>query len=420
VRLFALTGLLLALAASPACGATGKVAMNDGVKLAYTLVEPAGKPPAGGWPGVVVMHGLGGSDRQVAPIARYLAQHGYAALAFSVRGQGGSGGSLGLAGPRDVQDMKAMVAWLAAKPEVSGRIGCFGISLGGGECWNATPTGIFGAVVPVATWTNLATALWPGGVARSGVVAALVGSVPSSSLLGAAGLTGTLSPFASALLAQRSVGARLGEIRTPVSMFQGRVDWVFDVDQALAAYAKLRGPKRLYLGDFGHPPSSFSSADFPSYVVAQSVRWFDRYLKGRHNGVDRPGVTLADGTGSHRVSFPRPPRTSVVHAGRATRALQTFGDSTVRVRVRSLKSFPRLVAVVLADGKPVTHGAVVPRVGTNTIRLADYVVAIAKGARVTVRLGGDGGRVDPAYSGVAARGSIRHGVATLDLHVLAR
>jgi ABC-2 type transport system ATP-binding protein len=415
MRLAVLAVLLLGLWSASASAETGFVAMDDGIRLQYVLDEPSGTAPAGGWPAIVVMHGLGGSADQVAPLAEDFAQHGYAALAFSVRGQGGSNGSLGIAGPRDVADMKAMVAWLEARPEVSDRVGCWGVSLGGGECWNAAPTGIFDALVPVATWTNLAAALWPQAVAKSGVLRSLGGG---STL---APIGPTLSPLVSALLAQRSVAAQLPTVKTPVYLFQGRDDWVFDVDQALAGYGRVAGPRKLYLGDFGHPPSTFASADFPSYVISESLRWFDRWLKDEQNGVERPAVTLASADGTRRTAFAGAPTTTPLRLGRTARAprsLETFGDSTVRVQVQSVRSYPRLVAVVLANGKPVTHGAVVPRKGANTIRLADHVVPIPKGARITVRLGRDGGP-DTAYGTATPGGTIRIGTVSLVLRVLA-
>jgi predicted acyl esterase len=409
VRLLAVTTLLLALATGSAGAATGFVRMSDGVRLHYTLLEPPGPAPRAGRPAVLVMHGLGGSDVQLAPAARFFAGHGYAALAFSVRGQGASGGQLGLVSARDVADLRAMVAWLVRRPEVSGRVGCFGISLGGGECWAGTAAGLFGAVAPVATWTELATALWPGGAARSGVLTELGGG----SFGGLAALAGTtLPPFAEPLLAQRSVAAKLARIRTPAYLFQGKVDYVFDVAQATAAFDRLGGPRKLYLGDFGHTPSSFSSADFPGYVLEQSARWFDRFLRGRRNGIERPRVVVRGGPRGTRL-----PATRVVHAGRAARTVTTFGASTVRVRVRRLGRAQRLVAVVRADGRVVTHGAVVPRVGANTIRLADYVVRIPKGARLTVRVDARG---DAAYRLPAGTppGSPRVDAPRLDLRVL--
>ncbi len=411
MRLLVAIATLFVLSAVPAAAETGRLKMDDGVELAYTLLEPPGTGPHGGRPGVVVMHGLGGSDLSMAPVARFFARRGYATLAFSVRGQGASGGSFGLVGPRDVADLKAMVAWFERRPGVSRQVGCFGISLGGGECWAGTAAGLFRAVVPVATWTDLAGALWPGGVARSGVLAALGAAIPAGSSV--VSPTGTmLSARAAALLAQRSVAGELRQIRTPAYLVQGKVDYVFDVDQATAALARLRGPAKLYLGDFGHPPSSFASADFPVYVLEQSARWFDRYLRGRRNGIEQPRVIVRGDARGGAL-----PATRVVHAGRAARALETFGRSTVSVRVSKLRRYPRLVAVVLANGRVVTHGAVVPHLGTNTIRLANYVVSIPKGARIRVRLDGRG---DEAYfsSGGSPRGSIRFGGVRLDLRVL--
>ncbi len=429
MRLLAVLALAAALWAAPARAETGTVAMDDGVKLAYDLYEPGGKAPASGWPGVVVMHGLGGSKDTMAGAARFLSARGFAALAFSVRGQGTSGGAFGLAGPRDVADMKAMVSWLERRPDVSDRVGCLGISLGGGECWNATPSGIFGAVVPVATWTDLRTALFPGGVARSGVVASLASALPAA-LVGQLGpLTGGLTPPVVAALAERSVAPKLGSIRTPVYLFQGRLDYVFDVDQATTALAHVAGPKKLYVGDFGHPPSTFASPDFPGFVLAQSVRWFERFLKDERNGIERPEVLLADRSGTRRAPSPGLPRTRpwrisfggtrLSRAGpRAPAALETFGDSSVRVTVKRLARYARLVAVVLANGRVVSHGAIVPRRGVNTIRLADYAVYVPKGARLQLRLGPDGGTADPAYFGFGSGGSIALGPALLTLQTL--
>ena len=90
----ALLGLVL-LGAAPADAFTvrgGFETMGDGTRIAYDLYEPDGAAPAAGWPGVVVLHGLGGTKDSMAPIASYFASHGYAALAYSARGNGTSTG----------------------------------------------------------------------------------------------------------------------------------------------------------------------------------------------------------------------------------------------------------------------------------------------------------------------------------------
>ena len=52
-----------------------------------------------------------------------------------------------------------------------------------------------------------------------------------------------------------------------------------------------------------------------------------------------------------------------------------------------MSNYPRLVATVLAGNRVITHGGIVPKVGLNTIRLADYVQYLPKGTRLTVTFG---------------------------------
>ena len=39
--------------------ADATISMDDGVAIASTLYIPSGTPPVGGWPAVMVMHGMG-------------------------------------------------------------------------------------------------------------------------------------------------------------------------------------------------------------------------------------------------------------------------------------------------------------------------------------------------------------------------
>lgn len=61
--------------------------MDDGVTLAATLYLPAGTPPQGGWPAVMLFHGLGGTRSSMDPIAKgFLANEGYTVLATTPAG----------------------------------------------------------------------------------------------------------------------------------------------------------------------------------------------------------------------------------------------------------------------------------------------------------------------------------------------
>jgi len=288
---------------------TGMQTMTDGVSIAYDLYEPDGAAPAGGWPGVVVMHGLGGSKDSMASVAAVLVSHGYAVLAYSDRGHATSGGVVGLAGPDDIATERAMESFFAALPEVSDtQIGAWGISYGGGQTWNGLAAGIpYKAAEVVETWTDLFTALWPQQIAKSGIVLGFAKSIDARSPLIAASEddavhSTNMGPL-KILADSRSALAGLYLVKTPTYMFQGRVDYAFDVSQAENGFNRITGPKHLYVGQFGHEPSTFPGPD-SDYVFSQGLAWYDHYLKGAPNGIDasKP-VTIAAATGTKRASF---------------------------------------------------------------------------------------------------------------------
>src|SRR5579862_5980434 len=156
------------------------ITASDSTPLACAYIIPTTPMPAGGYPGVILFHGLGQSHEDMQPIAAALAQFGLAALACDARGTGGSGGKFGLDGAKDVQDAQDLFNWFAGRNGVSPtEIGALGLSLGGGEVWNAAVAGVpFKAIVPAITWTNLGAALNPNGVPKSGLMAILSQLVP--------------------------------------------------------------------------------------------------------------------------------------------------------------------------------------------------------------------------------------------------
>jgi esterase/lipase len=414
---------------------TGTRTMSDGVPIAYDLYEPDGTAPAGGWPGVVVMHGLGGSKDDMASVATVFVSHGYAVIAYTDRGHGTSGGVAGLAGPDDIATERAMEQFFAGLPEVSDtQIGAWGISYGGGQTWNGLAAGIpYKAAEVVETWTDLFGALWPQSIAKSGIVLGFAKAIEARSPLIAASendaIHSTNMPAIKVLADSRSSYTQLPAIKTPVYMFQGRLDYAFDVTQAENGYNRVGGPKHLYVGQFGHTPSTFPGPDV-NYVFSQGLAWYDHYLKGEPNGIDKSKpVTIAAASGTKRASFAGIPKTKVVGVGFRGTALrrtgpkfqgklETFGVSTLTVQVRKISNYPRLVAVVMAGKRVITHGGIVPKVGLNTIRLANYVQYLPKGTRLSLVFGDNSGSADVAYLGFGDSGSISLGPAFLNLQTL--
>jgi ABC-2 type transport system ATP-binding protein len=420
-RLAVVGAIVAALASSGAASAATPqeltIPMSDGVQLSCALVEPDGTPPAGGWPAVMLFHGLGGRHQDLeGPATSFLAPAGFASLMCDARGHGASGGLFGLDGPRDVQDTRELFSWLAARPEVSDTaIAALGISLGGGAVWNAAAAGVpFKAIVPVITWTNLTTALAPQGLSKSGLVAYLAQLVPTArwdpALLAAEPSlvqSKNLSQV-TALAAPRSVVSQLPSISVPTLLMQGRHDFLFDIDQAEAAYNRLAGPKQLYLGDLGHSPATNPSAEQP-YYFGLAVKWFDRFVKGQ-SGTVAPQVELAhdpwDGKTStynglpptKTVTVALPGTSTIGNGGKVVRGAritggphETFGDSTVTVRYSGARNWDRLVAVLTVGGSstPITAGGVKLTVtnGVATIRLLNESVLVRPGARLVLYLG---------------------------------
>ena len=426
------------------------ITASDGTKLACGLVLPPALPaPPGGWPGVILFHGLGQSHKDMETIANAaLAPVGFASLMCDARGTGASSGTFGLDGPKEVQDARDLFNWFAARSDVSDtRIGAFGLSLGGGAVWNAAVAGVpFKAIVSAITWTSLGPALNPNGVPKGGELVRLGQIVPFArwdpSLTQARNdlLSGNVSPAVKSIEAARSSRPKLHSLSVPTLLLQGRHDFLFDLDQALAAYRLLAGPKRLYLGDLGHPPAANPAAELPTYL-GLAVGWLGHYLVGV--GSVHGGVVLAhdpwDGSTTSYSALP-PARHIIVNlpgskrisaAGSATRSvrptggpLETFGDSSVSVRYfgNSALTEIRAMVAVQGGGSPITVGAAKIAKGSGVVKipLLDEAVLVPRGKRLVVTVGETpaGGVYLPNQGGPGNPPVVRIGRITLNLSVL--
>ena len=422
---------------------------SDGTKLACGLVLPAGSPPSGGWPGLILFHGLGQTHAFMETIANAaFAPTGFASLACDARGTGASGGTFGLDGPKDVQDSRDLFNWLAARSDVSNtQIGAFGLSLGGGVVWNAAVAGVpFRAIVPAITWTSLGPALNPNNVAKAGEFARLAQAIPSSrwdpSLYQARNdlLNGQVTAAVKSVEAPRSSRAKLHSLKMPTLILQGRHDFLFDLDQALAAYRLLAGPKRLYLGDLGHSPAKNPATEQLTYL-GKTVAWFAHYLVGlgpvhggvelahdpwkgtttsykglpptRHTSVNLPGSTRIAANGSVR-------RTARLTGG----PLETFGDSSLSVRYSGNSVLTQIRAMVSVKGSsaPVTVGAANIHKGSGVVRipLFDEAVLLPRGKRLVVTVGATSaaGVYQPISGAPGSPPAITIGRITLNLSLL--
>ena len=441
------------LAGTRAAGPTTQeltITASDGTKLACGLVLPGGSPPAEGWPGLLLFHGLGQTHAAMDAIATAaFAPAGFASLACDARGTGASGGTFGLDGPREVQDARDLFAWLAAQGDVSDtEIGAFGLSLGGGEVWNAAAAGVpFKAIVPAITWTDLARALAPADVPKGGLVSGLAQLIPGQwdqSIAQARSdlLDGSVTPAVRTATAARSTRPNLHSLTVPTLLLQGRHDFLFDIDQALAPYRLLAGPKRLYIGDLGHAPAANPAAEQPAYL-SEVAKWFEAYLAGEpglHGGVELAHDPW-DGTTTSYKSLPStrhesvnlPGTKSLGAAGSARRSvrlpggpLETFGDGSLSVRYSGNSGWTELRAMVsVKDSKtPVTVGAARIDKGSGVVKipLLDEAVLLPRGRRLVVTIGATtaAGVYGAAEARPAEGASLAIGRVTLHLSLLKR
>ena len=110
------------------CAASRPVSLTsaDGVALAAELYEASNRPA----PGIVLVHMLGRSKDEWDSVAGRLQDAGASVLAIDLRGHGHSSGSAAQLAPM-VEDVRAAIAWLAARPGVRpGSLAVVGASLG--------------------------------------------------------------------------------------------------------------------------------------------------------------------------------------------------------------------------------------------------------------------------------------------------
>jgi predicted acyl esterase len=426
-RVLALAFLLAFPLATPSVGRAAEVSltMDDGVRIDASLLVPDGAVPGEGWPAVMLFHGLGGNHRGlVSGLAAPYLSKGYVVFAPDARGHGTSGGYVSLDGPREVADIRTEFKWLSDRPEVSDtQIGAWGISLGGGAAWNSVVAGVpFMALETFETWSDLYRALFPQNLGKSGAIYNFAQSVPADhidpalrpyvpQMIGNENLPGVRT-----LLGTRSSLSALSAVTTPSFLFQGRRDFAFDIDQAADAYRRLAGPKRLYIGPFGHSPSSFPGPDLV-HVLDLSVRWYDRFLKGIPNGVDKekPVQVGSDPWSGKTASFARLPavknltlvskaRSGLSARGKVVRTLtlpkrdvEQFGAPVIRVTASTATQWPHLVAVLTsldARGKEtvLTEGGTITALGkkarTVSIKLISTGNLLRRGTKLRVYLGG--------------------------------
>ena len=285
--------------------------MSDGVRIDALYALPVGAPPADGHPAILLVHGFGGSKNNNRALALSYAREGYAAAAYSVRGQGASEGTFEFfASPRILDDLRACFAFTAALPAVNpGRVAVMGGSQGGLHAWNAAAYGMGARCVvsmiangrfdenwlenDALNWTFAAATLTPDVRFEPGISAMLRQAREG-------GTFSVLRPF----LEEQSTADLEASVTTPALVIVSYHDGFFSQNAALRQVAGIPAPKRAILYPGGHslPPDPAQA----SYVQDVVDRWLRFWLRddaalAAVASPDSAVVFFDGGTGEQRV-----------------------------------------------------------------------------------------------------------------------
>ena len=319
---------------------------NQHVRLDATFFTPAGSARV---PAILLAHGFGETKNAVRPEAEQLARAGFAVLTWSARGFGRSTGQIALDSPDyEVKDVEQLVTWLARQPRVrldhpgDPRVGITGASYGGAMALLAAAYDHrIDAVVPVSTWNNLATALFPnaagggpaggvfkkqwagllfaqgvtGGLAATGEPAAAGGRAVVASPCGRflprictiyqqAATLGHATPQAISTLLRSSPASVARRLDAPTLLIQGEHDSLFGLDQADATYTDLRRngtPAAMVWFAGGHDGGNQET----SRLDTLTTDWFERWLTHKHPSPApaRPGAGVTSASTGGQPGF---------------------------------------------------------------------------------------------------------------------
>ncbi|MFH9727405.1 alpha/beta fold hydrolase [Streptomyces sp. NPDC017254] len=234
--------------------------------------------------------------------AKKLADSGYIVVSYNSRGFWQSGGEIETAGPKDIADASKVIDWALAHTAADpAHIGMAGVSYGAGiSLLAAAHDPRIKAVAALSGWADLIDSIYSGRTQH----------LQAAALLGGAGyLTGRPGPELQQILGdflsshldkeedmiawgrKRSAVEQLDRINAngaAIMLGNAWGDTIFPPNQYASFFEKLTGPKRLEFRPGDHATAEATGLfGLPNDTWTSAHRWFDRYLKGVDNGIDR-------------------------------------------------------------------------------------------------------------------------------------
>ncbi|MFD9908696.1 alpha/beta fold hydrolase [Streptomyces sp. NPDC059063] len=319
---------------------------DGGTVLKANVVTPADATADRTYPVIVLPTSWAVPQIEYIAQAKKLAAAGYVVVSYNSRGFWQSGGEIEVGGPEDIADASRVIDWTlkhtAADPD---KVGMAGVSYGAGiSLLAAGHDRRIKAVAALSGWSDLVESIYSGRTQH----------VQAGALLGGAGyLTGRPSPelkrilkdFLASDLDKEDEMIAWGTKRSPATYLDGINkngaavmlanawgDTVFPPNEYAEFYEKLQGPKRLEFRPGDHATAEATGLfGLPNDTWTSTRRWFDRYLKGEHNGIDRerPVQLKSRSTGDYE-GYP-----DWKSVGATQRKLDLAGTTTIRANVDS-------------------------------------------------------------------------------------
>ncbi len=308
------------------------IPLADGRRLAARVWLPtdAGSDPVPAIVESIPYRRLDGTVLGDALTHPWWAGHGYAAIRLDIAGSGDSDGLLldeYLAGEQD--DICEALAWIAARPWCSGATGMIGISWGGFAALQVAarrPPSLRAIVTCCSTDDRynddvhyMGGCLLNDGVSWGGGIFSCVSRWPDPETVGERwrdmwlerlGRTGcppigwTRHQRRDTFWKHGSVCEDYGAIEAAVYAVGGWTDGY--TNALLRLMEHLPGPKRALVGPWTHVYPHFGTPGEPVGFLQDGLRWWDRWLKGIDNGIDRePALNLwmQEDLGPHPMAF---------------------------------------------------------------------------------------------------------------------
>jgi uncharacterized protein len=299
-----------------------RIPMSDGVELSATLFFPDGgrTEAEGPWPALMEALPYRKDDLTASyrPSYAELAGNGYVVCWLDVRGTGSSGGiATDEYSEAERRDLVETIDWLATREWSSGSVGMFGTSYGGFTSLQAAlerPPALK-AIVPIFASDDrfgddvhyFGGALKQLDVVDYPTYMVAMNALPPVPAIWGAGWrkewdrrVEALEPWFLRWLSHQRRDAywRYGSVREAIEdidaatmMVAGWADGYTNI--AFRSLPRFRAPARLLVGPWAHAATETSVPGPNIRLTPELVRWFDRWLKGIDNGIDRePPIVL--------------------------------------------------------------------------------------------------------------------------------